>query len=636
MDRNTIIGFVLIAVILFGFGFLNRPNKEEMARQQRERDSITLVNKVRMEQEIVHQKALEQYADTASKPAQTVSTDEYGVFSVSAEGEEKLFSVENEVLKLTFSNKGGRIVSAELKNYLAQDSLPLLLFDGDESSLDFTFKTNNERVINTSKLYFEKVSEPLTDADGNTKVTLRLKTDETAWMDFVYTLPKDDYMLQFSILSNGMNSVMPSNTNVLYMRWTAKMRQQEKGRNFENRYTSLYYKFAADDVEHLSESKNDDKRISNKLKWLAFKGQFFSSVFIAEDFFISERLTSVVQPEISKYLKEYTADMAVNFDLTGKNPTNFKLYFGPNHYKTLSAYDKDLSKDNKLNLRKLVPLGWGIFGWINMYAIIPMFNLFGRFIGSFGIIILLMTIVIKMVLLPLTYKSYISSAKMRVLKPEIDQINEKIPADKPTERQKATMELYKKVGVSPMSGCIPMLLQMPIFIALFQFFPAAIELRQQSFLWASDLSSYDSILKLPFTVPLGYGNHVSLFTLLMAVVTIISQKLNGNQMATNQPGGNMMKWMMYLMPIMFMFWFNNYASGLTYYYFVSTLITIIQTYIIRATVDDKKILAQLNAVRNNKSKNATTAKKKTTFMERLEKMQREQEKAMREKNKKRR
>ncbi|MDR0811469.1 MAG: membrane protein insertase YidC [Paludibacter sp.] len=634
MNKNTIIGFGLIAVILIGFSLFNKPSTEELARQQREMDSLAIVNRVRVEQELAQQKAIVLQADSAeSKPDAVANADVYGAFSVSATGEEKQFSMENELLKLTFSNKGGRIVSAELKNYRTYDSLPLVLFDGDESALDFTLVTNNQRIVNTSELYFEKLGEPTTDADGNQQITLRLKTTETAFIDFVYTLPKEDYMVKFNISSSGMNTVMPLGTNALEMRWTAKIRQQEKGRGNEDRYSALYYKYSGDDVEQLNVSKNEEKRISNKLRWVAFKDQFFSSIFIADDAFNSARLTSVMLSESSGYLKEYTADMTVSFDITGRNSTGFRMFLGPNQYKILSAFDKGVPKDEKLKLQKLVPLGWGIFGWVNQWAIIPMFNLFSKFIANFGLIILLMTIVIKIVLFPLTYKSYLSSARMRVLKPEIDEINAKIPADKPAERQKATMELYKKVGVSPMSGCLPMLLQMPILIAMFSFFPASIELRQQSFLWASDLSTYDSIMKLPFTVPFGFGDHISLFTLLMTAVTIVYQKLNSATMGTpDQPGMGMMKWMMYLMPVMFMFWFNSYASGLTYYYFISTLISIAQTYVFRATIDEKQLLAQLHAKRNSKD---ASPKKKSGFMERLEKMQREQEKALRERNKKR-
>jgi YidC/Oxa1 family membrane protein insertase len=328
--------------------------------------------------------------------------------------------------------------------------------------------------------------------------------------------------------------------------------------------------------------------------------------------------------------------MTIDYNPADKEALGFRFYLGPNQYKILSGYDKELKGDEKLKLRDLIPLGWGIFGWVNRLAIIPMFNLFSSFMGNFGLIILLMTIVIKMVLFPLTYKSYVSSAKMRVLKPEIDEINARIPADKPAERQKASMELYNKVGVSPFSGCLPTLLQLPILFAMFTFFPAAIELRGEGFLWADDLSSYDAIVSWNAHIPLlseYYGNHISLFTLLMTIATLFSTKITMANTATpDQPGAAMMKWMMYLMPVVFMFMFNNYASGLSYYYFVSTMITIIQTYAIRATVDEKKLLAQLHAKRAANAKNP--AKKKTGFMERLEKMQKEQEKMMRERGKK--
>ena len=321
--------------------------------------------------------------------------------------------------------------------------------------------------------------------------------------------------------------------------------------------------------------------------------------------------------------------MAVSFDPSGKTPTNLHMFFGPNQYKVLSVYDDELEGDNKLSLNRIIPLGWGIFGWVNRFAIIPMFNFFSNFISNFGIIILLMTLVIKLVLFPLTFKSYMSSAKMRVLKPEIDEINARIPAEKMAERQKATMELYGKVGVSPMSGCLPTLLQMPILFAMFSFFPAAIELRQESFLWADDLSSYDAIVSWSTNIPListYFGNHISLFTLLMTAVSILYTKLNmANTPTTDQMGGAMMKWMMYLMPVVFMFMFNSYASGLSYYYFIATLISISQTYLMRAFVDDKKIHAELNAKRNSKK-----PVKKSGFMERLEKMQREQEKRLKE------
>ncbi|MDO9152202.1 MAG: membrane protein insertase YidC [Paludibacter sp.] len=643
MDKNTIIGFVLIAAILIGFSVLNKPNDEEIARQRRYNDSIALVEQSRVAAQESIRKASEVLrADTieANDTTNVLAkiTDAFGDFSPAAVGEEKFFTLQNQLVKLTFSNKGGRIYAAELKNFKTHDSLPLILFDGQESSMGFTLATNNNRVVNTQNLFFEPVGEVKKDNKGNQTLVLRLKTTGNAYLDFVYTLPANDYMLNFGILPVGMDSILPLGTNFLEMQWATRIRQQEKGRKFENQYSSVYYKFDADDVEHLSESKNDARKLTNKVKWIAFKDQFFSSILIANQPFSSTSLESVIEDETNSYLKSYKSEMTVPFDPSGKEVTSFKMFLGPNKYKIFSDYDKGVVAEKKLKLHSLIPLGWGIFGWVNRFAIIPMFNLFSTFIGNFGIIIFLMTIVIKLVLYPLTYKSYISSAKMRVLKPEIDEINARIPADKAAERQKATMELYKKVGVSPMSGCLPTLFQMPILFAMFSFFPSSIELRQESFLWATDLSSYDAIVSWNATIPLVstyFGNHISLFTLLMTVTTIIYTKLNMANTATpDQPGAGMMKWMMYLMPVMFMFMFNGYASGLSYYYFVSTLISIAQTYAIRATVDEKKLLAQLHAKRANNANAKSPAKKSGGFMERIEKMQREQQKALRDRKKK--
>ena len=628
MDKNTIFGFVLIAVIVLGYMQITKPSEKEIAAQKRYNDSIALVQQSKAH--VAVKTISETVSDSVAANDTTNNSGAFGDFSVASKGEEKFYTLENELVKITLGSKGGRIYSVQLKKYSKRDSLnnahPLILFKEKDSNLGFTFVTNNNRVINSSNLYFEPVSGITKDAKGNQTLILRLKTTGQAYIDFAYTLPANDYMLGFGLKAKDMNTIMPTGTNSLDMAWTSKIPQQEKGRKFEDRYSSIEYKYVADDVEKLSESKNDEKKLTNKVKWIAFKDQFFSSILIANEALNSTSLKSTLEGENSGYLKTYDANMSVAFDPTGKLPTTFRWYFGPNHYKTLTAYDKEAKAGSELSLNKLIPLGWGIFGWVNRFAIIPMFNFFNRFISNFGLIILLLTLVIKLVLFPLTYKSYMSSAKMRVLKPEIDEINARIPADKAAERQKATMELYGKVGVSPMSGCIPSILQMPILFAMFSFFPAAIELRQQSFLWATDLSAYDSIMTLPFTVPFGFGNHVSLFCLLMTATNIVYTKLNmANQSTTDQPGGAMMKWMMYLMPLMFLFIFNNYASGLSYYYFIATLISIIQTYVIRGFVDEKKILAQLHAKRASNSKKPA---KKGGFMERLEKMQREQQKAV--------
>ena len=627
MDKNTILAFSLIALIVIGYFQLNKPNEVEQARIKRYNDSIALVEQTKAQ---AIQKVTPKDPALVKDSAKIGTTDAFGAFNVAANGTEKFYTLENEVVKLTLSNKGGRISSVQLKKYSKRDSLnksfPLILFNEKESNLGFTIVTNNNRVLNSTNLYFEPVSSVTKDAKGNQTLILRLKTSGTAYIDFAYTLPEKDYMLSFGIKANGMNSVMPAGTNSLDMQWDSKVRQQERGRKFEDRYSSIEYKYVADDIEKLSESKDDEKKLPNKIKWIAFKDQFFSSILIADDAMSSTTLTSKMEAENSEYLKSYSAVTTVPFDPTGKTPSTFHWFFGPNQFKVLAAYDKGINGDAELKLNKLIPLGWGIFGWINQFVIIPMFNQLSKVFSNFGVIILIMTLIIKMVLFPLTYKSYMSSAKMRVLKPEIDEINARIPADKAAERQKATMELYGKVGVSPLSGCVPSLLSMPLLFAMFSFFPSAIELRQQSFLWATDLSTYDSIMKLPFSIPFGFGNHVSLFCLLMTVTNIVFTKVNMAQTTTvDQPGGAMMKWMMYLMPLMFLFMFNSYASGLSYYYFISTLISILQTYAIRGFVDEKKILAQLHAKRANNSKKPV---KKSGFMDRLEKMQREQQKAI--------
>lgn len=628
MDKNTIYGFILIALIIIGFSWLSRPNEKEQARQKQISDSIALVQQQAETQTTVSSKNPAKTDSTPSKDSTNlkVSVDSLGSFSAAANGVEKYYTLENELIKVIISNKGGRICSVNLKKYRTYDSLPLTLFDEKESSMNFTLVTNNNRVVNSSNLFFDQIGSVMTDKSGNQTLTLRLKTTQNGYVDFVYTLPKNNYMMSFGIKASNMNSVMPVGTNSLDMHWAAKIPQQEKGRKFEDRYSGIEFKYEANDVDRMNTAKADEKKVDNRVKWIAFKDQFFSSILIAGNSFTSTSLSSVPEDDNSKYIKSCEADMSVAFDPTGKSPTVFNMYFGPNQYKILSSYDRGIDNDKKLHLSQLIPLGWGIFGWVNRFAIIPMFNLFSTFIGSFGLIILLMTIVIKLVLFPLTYKSYISSAKMRVLKPEIDEINARIPAEKAAERQKAQMDLYNKVGVSPMSGCLPTLLQMPILFAMFSFFPASIELRQQSFLWVKDLSSYDSILSWNTYIPFitnYFGNHISLFCLLMTIASIISTKLNMSTTPTDQPGGSMMKWMMYLMPVMFMVWFNNYAAGLSYYYFISTLITIIQTYAIRATVDEKKLLAELHAKRNSKS----TAKK-SSWLERIEKMQHEQQKSL--------
>ena len=632
MDKNTWIGFALIAAIIVGFSFLNRPSKEELAERKRVQDSIALVQAQEMEAKLISEEIAQQLAVEKAAQAGTQTADElaqqvaavYGPFAPAAQGKEGYITIQNEKISISVANRGGRIAKAELKEYKAYgDSInPLCLFQNDESRLNFTLVTNNSRIISTENLYFDM--EECDYENGCTTLTMRLNTNiEDCYLDFVYTLPADDYMVGMSIQPHNMQLALAQNMSSLEMQWNQSIPQQEKGRKFEEKYAQLQYMFIGGDVDKLSEMKSDRANESARLKWIAYKDQFFSTVMIAEDAFESTTMESTPLNPQSRYIKEYKTTTSLSWDITGKEYTNLKYYFGPNHYNTLKAYDKDVTSVEQLHLNELVPLGWKIVAWINKIIVIPMFDLFMSWGLHIGIVILLMTLVIKLILLPFVFASNKSTAKMRVLKPQLDEINAKYPPEKMQERQQATMALYQKAGVSPMSGCLPMLFQFPVLMAMFWFLPTAIELRGQSLFWADDLSTYDAIITWNTPIPL-FGTHLSLFCLIMTVVNIVYTHITMQQ----QSGGQemkMMRWMMYLMPLMFLFFFNDYAAGLSYYYFVSLLFTIIQTMIFRWAVDDKKVLAEMEA---NAKKKGT--QKKSGFAARLEAMQREQQRLARE------
>lgn len=629
MDKNTLIGFLLIGVVLFAFSWLNQPTPEQVEAQRRYQDSIAQIEHARqLDQSRNDKLPLATAAD--SLPGESDSAriqrirSEYDVFADAVIGEEQFATLENDKVEIRFTNKGGRVYSARLKDYKTHDSLPLILFEGDEALLDFTLVTATNRVVNTAGMYFQAIP----GNDPNT-LTMRLSAGDGRHLDFTYTLSKDDYMVKMDIKGTGLNGVLSPSTNALDINWEQKIRQQEKGRKFEDQYAAIYYKFVADDVEYLSETKNDSKQLSNRLKWIAYKDKFFSTVLISEDGFEATNLASNLIPE-GKFIKECKTTTSVPFDLRGEKTTSLRYFFGPNKYNLLAAYDNDVPSADKLELERLVPLGASVFRWINQYFILPLFNFFGNFIGSYGLIIFLLTLLVKIILFPLTYKSYMSSAKMRVLRPQVEEINAKFPGqDKALERQKATMELYSRAGASPMSGCLPMLLQMPILIAMYMFFPSSIELRHESFLWAKDLSTYDAVISWTTNIPLitpYFGNHISLFCLLMTITNIIYTKFNMDQTNTGQQQMPGMKAMMYMMPLMFLVFFNQNASGLSYYYFISTLITIVQTLIFRYTINEDKLLAKLEA---NKKKPA----KKSGFMKRLEDAQRAQQEQLKKQQK---
>ena len=630
MDKNTWIGFGLIAVIIVGFSFINRPSKEELAERQRVQDSIAVVRAMEQEAQMLSAQIAEEQLKSGSQALTAEAVAEqvaavYGAFATAAQGEEGIVTLENEKVRIGVARRGGRIAKAELKEYKAYgDSVnDLCLFQGDESKLNFTLVTNNSRIISTENLYFTEESLT-TDTDGNTTLVMRLNTNiDGCYMDVVYTLAADDYMVGMSIQPHNMQLALAQNMSSLEMQWNQSIPQQEKGRKFEEKYAQLQYMFVGGEVEKLSEMKADRAKESARLKWIAYKDQFFSTVLIAKDAFESTQLESTPQNALSRYIKEYNTVTSLPFDINGKQTTDLQYYFGPNHYNTLKAYDKDVEKAERLHLNELVPLGWKLVSWINKALVIPMFDLFMSWGLHIGIVIFLMTLVIKLIILPFVFASYKSSAKMRVLKPQLDEINAKYPPEKMQERQQATMALYQKAGVSPMSGCLPMLFQFPVLMAMFWFLPTAIELRGQSLFWANDLSTYDAIITWDTPIPV-FGTHLSLFCLLMTIVNIVYTHITMQQQAGGQEM-KMMKWMMYLMPLMFLFFFNDYAAGLSYYYFVSLLMTIIQTMIFRWSIDDKKVLAEMEA--NAKKKGS---QKKSGFAARLEAMQREQQRLARE------
>ena len=623
MDRNTIIGFLLMALVLFGYTWYMQPSPEQKAAMQRYQDSLLQVENTRLAE-------INNVETAATDPVEEMTVDEHTLrlrneyvdFAPFAEGEEKTITLSNPQVTLTFSTHGGRLTQAILNEYNTYDSLPVMLFNSENNAYGFIFKAQG-RTINTADLYFV----PELSADNRT-LSMKLPFENGSSFEVRYTLPEEGYMLDMKIYQNGMENILPRNTVDLDMYWSQMLRRQERGRMFEERNSALYYKFVGSDVERLSETKDEHESITTGLKWIGFKNQFFSSVLIADRKLNGARLESTVLPEDNTYLKSYKAETTVDYDPMSTEGPAFRFFLGPNLYPLLKSYDKGLDSDDKLQLPKLIPLGYKFFRWINT----PIFTFLGKYFTNYGVIILLMTLIIKAVLMPLTFKSYMSSARMRVLKPQMEEINAKYPGqDKAMDRQRATMELYSNAGVNPMSGCLPLLLQMPILLAMFAFFPSSIELRQQPFLWADDLSSYDAIFTWDAYIPLitpYFGNHISLFCLLMTITNILYTKINMDSTGGGQqmPG---MKLMMYLMPLMFLFIFNNYASGLSYYYFVSLLITIIQTYIFRKCINEEKVLAKLK-------ENQKKPRKKSGFMARLEEAQRQQQAALKRQQQQRR
>lgn len=640
MDKNSLIGIILILGILIGWSVWMTPSKEELAQQRHIQDSINRVNRERFIKDSItmaEANAAMTKTENASvkDESYTARYNQFGSFAEAATGENKTWTLENDLLKVDLSSRGAYVKTVELKDYKTYDSLPLIGFDEETSRFNLEFIADGKG-INSYDLYFEPYingfpyegNETITlDGRDSLIVSLRAYVNDAEgnksldkYLEYRYTMYKDQYMLGFDIVTNNLKGIIPANTRFMTMDWAVDVLKQEKASDRIN-FETIYYMYTNNDVEALSKTEvaNEEKELNSGVKWISFKQKFFSYALISKESFDDAfiELHTKSRPSNKRYQKSMSAVIDVPFDgLNEDNKIEMSYYFGPNNFKVLKQYD--------LNLEDQIPLGGKLVSWINKLIVINVFDWLGHYGWSYGVVILVLTLIIKLCLMPIAFKSYMSSAKMRVLKPEIDEINAKYPKQEDAmKKQQAIMDLYKKAGASPTSGCLPMLLQIPILIAIFRFFPSSIELRQQSFLWADDLSTYDSILDLPFNIPF-YGDHVSLFTLLMTVSTLLYTYINNKQMQQAQGDQAMpgMKLMMYLMPIMFLGVFNSYSAGLSYYYLLVNLITFLQMYLFKIFLNEDKLREQIEKAKKKPVK-------KSNFQKRLEEMQRQQQQQMR-------
>ncbi|MDE6333586.1 MAG: membrane protein insertase YidC, partial [Muribaculaceae bacterium] len=637
MDKNTLWGVICMAAIFFGFMYCNRPTQEQLDAQKAavgatartaadntpaiadslsasleanladavrtlghtdandsrsiiladenfslRLDSASLSGNVIIGNDSVRIADLRTITGSAITPDMRAKSlaaisgliarvQKYKGFARNLGGKNTITTIENDLIKVDISSRGGMVSAVTLKKYNTEtgDSIrPVQLFQGDKDGYSFTITTTDQR-LDTREFNFT----PVVESDSSVMMTLDL-ADGAIW-GIRYALHPSDYLVTMEIVQKGATGILPQSTASVDFNWHQTMARNEKGRVFEERNSAIYYKYVGDTPDYLSDSKDDAKQLNGRIKWVAFKNQFFSSVIIPRAYFTTADLHSTIIKS-DRFLKDMDMTASLPYTTADGTVAVFDFYFGPNDYPLLSKLDDAISPDEDLDLTRLIPLGWGFFRYINTWIVIPVFTFLSSFISNYGIIILLLTIFIKLIIFPFTFKSFKSQARMRVLQPEIKEINDKYPGqENAMKRQQETMALYSRTGASPFSGCLPMIFQMPVLIAMFSFFPSAIELRGQSFLWAHDLSAPDFIVTLPFSIPF-YGNGVSLFCLLMTIVNVVYMHLN----MQNQPGGNSMpgmKFMTYIMPVMFLFIFNDYASGLSYYYFLSLLITIVQT-----------------------------------------------------------
>ncbi|WP_029038618.1 membrane protein insertase YidC [Salinimicrobium xinjiangense] len=604
LDINSLIGFLLIGGILLWMLYMNPSAPEEVEQTTTEQVAVPDA-----QQEVAPPQAM-QASDSAAVAKAASRLGAFGYSATLPSATDAETSVENDVLALTFSNKGGYITEATMKDYKTYDSIPVSLIKDGNADFNLSFGTTDGRVLNTRDLYFEP---SVTQSGENTVVSMKLKVSPSEFLEYRYVLKPGEYMLDFSIRSQGLNDVFNSSAPV-NLDWSLKGYRRAKSISYENRYTELVYEYGGGSDDYVTNGTDEEEDIT----YVAYKQHFFSSILLTDTPFASGKFKSEDLVEDEEIDTVYTKAFASSFPLElkgGELNYNMNWYYGPSDYKILNDYDR--------NLDEILPLGWGIFGWINKYLFIPFFSFITGYMG-YGLAIIVMTIAIKLVLSPVQYKQYLSQAKMKVLRPEINELNEKYK-DNPMKKQQETMKLYSKAGASPMSGCLPALMQLPVFYALFMFFPSAFQLRQKGFLWADDLSSYDTIAELPFYIPF-YGDHVSLFPILASIAIFIYMMMTTGQSMQNmqQPGMPNMKFIMYLSPLFMLIFFNNYASGLSLYYLTSNLITIgIMLVIKHFILDEEKIHARIQENKKKPKKQGKFAKKMQEMMEQAEQQQKQ-------------
>lgn len=612
MDRNSVIGLLLIGVILIWYSVFFTPEKKEVQEATKQEQTA--------ERKVTPQPAAQPVAapvlptnDTtvtvnADSVRQATLVSKFGAFASSARGENASATFENEVFRGTINSKGGNITSIELKKHKAFGGKPLVLFVPDSAGYSISFATSDAKIITTDSLFFvPSVKSISVNGKDSSSISMRASAGDGKYIEYLYTINGSTYDVGFKVNVVGLQEIIAANTSDLGLKWWMRTPNIEKDKESQVTNSGIYYKFKDDEVEYITDAEDKKESLPNRIEWLSFKQKFFSAVLIAPGAFEKPIELESKVVEGNSAIKDFTASVTLPYSHKPSETIPLKFYFGPNHYQTLKKYD--------IGLENQIPLGWGIFGWVNKFLVIPLFNFLDSFNMNYGLVILILTMVIKLILFPLTYKAYLSQAKMRVLKPEMDEINAKFADDDPMKKQQAIMTLYRKAGVNPLGGCLPMLLQMPILIALFNFFPASIELRGEAFLWADDLSTYDSILDLPFTIPF-YGDHVSLFTLLMTASTILYTRMNSDLSGNSQMA--QMKWMMYLMPIIFLGVLNNYSAGLSYYYFLANMITFGQQFMMRRFVDEDAIHRK---IQENKKKPVTKSKLQVKLEEMAKKQQ---------------